>query len=671
MNAVGCWISSLFQRRSHRFEAKVLMSTSVARALAYGLRLWACVSLALFIAYWLQLDDAYWAATSAAIVAQPDVGASVRKGRFRAMGTILGGVLIVVLIAIFPQSRVGFLSSIVLWGAICGYFATILPGFAGYAAALAGYTAAIVFSKVIDNPADAFLVSVTRVTEIMIGVICAEAVHTLTDFGDAHYRLARAFADVGEGIVTGVIRNLLTKTETEAHRTERRHLIREVIALEGTIDEAIGEPTHLRYHPRHLHAAVEGFFDALSAWRGIADHLCVVSPQRADTPGAALLPAMSAIAARDWLADPVGVRETFDLERQRVIKAAATDFSSQLLFDRVAELFRALERGVNGLVFVEKPGKERRYCGKNRLYVPDPLPAALNALRIAVALSAAILFWIATEYADGPLMITFTAVGVILFVSADAYPSLLEFTAGTVGACVLAALLKLAILPALNGDFFILAFVLACVFVPLGALAARSWHTLAFVAMVSLLMPILALENETSYDGARLINSALAISTGMVVATFFTRLIPPLTSARRAKRLLALTLHDLRGLVIERRRFAREDWVGLVSRRLEAMPGQATPEEEAQLLAAMSVGEAAITLLDARPHLQAGAELDRAFASFADANVPGARQWLHRFCDLQPEASVNRAARGMQAAVQATLIAEALQRHVVFFASYR
>jgi uncharacterized membrane protein YccC len=111
MHAIASWISSLFKRRSD-FNAEVLKSASVAPALAHGLRLWACVSLALLIAYWLQLDDAYWAATSAAIVAQPDLGASVRKGRFRAIGTMLGGVLIVVLIAIFPQSRVGFLSSL-------------------------------------------------------------------------------------------------------------------------------------------------------------------------------------------------------------------------------------------------------------------------------------------------------------------------------------------------------------------------------------------------------------------------------------------------------------------------------------------------------------------------------------------------------------------------------
>ncbi|MBV8319786.1 MAG: FUSC family protein, partial [Hyphomicrobiales bacterium] len=36
--------------------------------LLFGLRLWASVCLALYVAFWLELDNAYWAGTSAAIV---------------------------------------------------------------------------------------------------------------------------------------------------------------------------------------------------------------------------------------------------------------------------------------------------------------------------------------------------------------------------------------------------------------------------------------------------------------------------------------------------------------------------------------------------------------------------------------------------------------------------
>src|SRR6266700_584471 len=77
--------------------------------LLFGLRLWASVSLALYVAYWLELDDPFWAGTSAAIVCQPQLGASLRKGWFRAIGTLVGAVVSVVLAACFPEDRLLFL----------------------------------------------------------------------------------------------------------------------------------------------------------------------------------------------------------------------------------------------------------------------------------------------------------------------------------------------------------------------------------------------------------------------------------------------------------------------------------------------------------------------------------------------------------------------------------
>jgi hypothetical protein len=125
----------------------------------------------------------------------------------------------------------------------------------------------------------------------------------------------------------------------------------------------------------------------------------------------------------------------------------------------------------------------------------------------------------------------------------------------------------------------------------------------------------------------------------------------------------------LRRLAVRRARFEKEAWIGLVSQRLAAMPEQATLEQEAQLLAGLSVGEASIALLEARPHLPGGDALDHAFACLAEANVAGSREWLTRFCAQQPEGAAAEAQRGMYAAVQATLIADALTRHAGFFAS--
>jgi uncharacterized membrane protein YccC len=84
------------------------------------------VCLALYVAFWLELDNAYWAGTSAAVVCQPHLGASLRKGWYRMIGTVVGAVTIVVLTACFPQDRALFFVGLALWGAACALVATLL-----------------------------------------------------------------------------------------------------------------------------------------------------------------------------------------------------------------------------------------------------------------------------------------------------------------------------------------------------------------------------------------------------------------------------------------------------------------------------------------------------------------------------------------------------------------
>src|SRR4051812_44798421 len=100
--------------------------------LLYGLRLWASVTLALYVAFWLELDNPFWAGTSAAIVCLPQLGASLRKGWFRMIGTLVGAVMSVALVACFPEDRILFLGALALWGAACSFVSALLRNFASY-----------------------------------------------------------------------------------------------------------------------------------------------------------------------------------------------------------------------------------------------------------------------------------------------------------------------------------------------------------------------------------------------------------------------------------------------------------------------------------------------------------------------------------------------------------
>src|SRR5258707_1282053 len=273
-----------------RWTSAFANAAKAAPSLLYALRLWAAVCLALFVAFWLELDNAFWAGTSAAIVCQLQLGASLRKGWFRMIGTVVGATMIVVLTACFPQDRIAFLVLLALWGGLCAFAATAFRNFASYAAALAVYTAAIIAA---DNlgatggaSSDVFLLAVTRASEICIGIACAGIVLAGTDLGGAQHRLADSFANLAAEIMDRFGRMLaLAETQLPDTKTERREFVRRVIALDPMIDQALGESSHLRYHSPNLQTTVYGLFRAPDRWPGVATHFSAL-PDAARGPGA-------------------------------------------------------------------------------------------------------------------------------------------------------------------------------------------------------------------------------------------------------------------------------------------------------------------------------------------------------------------------------------------------
>jgi hypothetical protein len=258
-----------------RWEAGLANAARTANPpLLFGPRLWASVCLALYVAFWLQLDNAYWAGTSAALVCQPLLGASLRKGWFRMIGTLVGAVAVVVLTACFPQNRAGFLIGLALWGAACALAATLLRNFASYAVALAGYTAAIIASDELGAVGGAngevLTLAVTRVSEIWIGIVCAGVVLAGKDFGGAPRRLAALVEAQSVQIASRFgSASTLAGLALADMQPVRRELVRQVIALDPVIDQAIGESSRLRYHSRVLQTAMDGLFEALAGWSAV------------------------------------------------------------------------------------------------------------------------------------------------------------------------------------------------------------------------------------------------------------------------------------------------------------------------------------------------------------------------------------------------------------------
>src|SRR5262245_17670918 len=342
----GGWVRGRASRDLNQRVSKALIAAGPP--LLFGLRMWASVCLALYLAFWLQLENADWAGTTAFIVCQPQLGASLRKGWYRMIGTVVGALMFVFLTGLFPQSRVSFLGALALWCALCAFGATVLRNFASYAAALAGYTTAIIAADTLGatgGPStEVFMLAVNRASEICVGIVSAGVVLASTDLGGARRGLAELVAALGAEIA-GRFSGMLGRAgdgELPPTQAVRHDLTRRVVALDPIIDLALGEASQLRYHSRILQQAYHGLFAALDGWRCVATRLERLPRWAAGQEAAAIrgeLPP-DLLAAPDtgrparWIDDPVGLQRACDGAAQALRALPADTPSLRLLADQ-------------------------------------------------------------------------------------------------------------------------------------------------------------------------------------------------------------------------------------------------------------------------------------------------------------------------------------------------
>jgi uncharacterized membrane protein YccC len=602
--------------------------------LLFGLRLWASVCLALYVAFWLELDNAFWAGTTAAIVCQPHLGASLRKGWYRLIGTVVGAIAIVVMTACFPQDRGAFLLVLALWGAACALVATLLRNFSAYSAALAGYTAVIIASDQLGAVGglngQAFMLAVDRASEICIGIVCAGIILAGTDLGGARRRLAILFAAISSEI-SGRFAGTLATAGAEFENTQkiRRELVRRVIALDPVIDEALGESSQLRYHSPILQNALDGLVVALASWRTAAVVLARLPQERARQEASAVLAEVPEplrarpeedVATR-WIAGPTRLIRACDGAVRRLVTLPAATPSLRLLADHAAEALAGISHALNALaLLVADPARpaDRSY-GSRHLRIPDWLPPLTNGGRAFVAIGAAELFWIVTAWPDGANSITFAAISVILFAprADQAYTTAIGFMIGSILTVAITATLKFAALPNVE-TFAGFSVIIGVVLVPVGTFLALQWQPAIFTGIVTPFVPLLAPTNPMSYDTQQFYNSALAIVAGVGAGALSFRLLPPLSPAFRTRRLLELTLRDLHRLATGPIPHTPDDWEGRMYGRFSALPDQAQPLQRSQLMAAFSVGSKIIQLRHTAFRLELDTALDSALEALAE-----------------------------------------------------
>ena len=202
--------------------------------LLFALRTIAAGLLTLYLAFLFDLDQPKWSIMAVVIISQPLAGMALARSFGQVIGTTLGAAVAVLIMAIFPQAPLPFITTLALWLALCTAGGTLLRYTSSQAFVLSGYTAVVVALLAIPDQDGTFLLAVTRVTETLLAVACVCVVSLLTARPEAVSR--NYFAKVDQVIklvathAAAVIRT--EESETEFQRRQMQ-LLGEISALEG------------------------------------------------------------------------------------------------------------------------------------------------------------------------------------------------------------------------------------------------------------------------------------------------------------------------------------------------------------------------------------------------------------------------------------------------------
>ncbi len=140
----------------------------------YALRNSLAMCLALSIAYAINLDEPYWAMTSAAVVSFPTVGGVISKSLGRIVGSLIGATASLIIAGHTLNDPWLFTFAMAAWLSACTWISSQYQNNVAYAFALAGYTAAIIAFPMVNTleTTELWEIAQARVCEVIIGILC-------------------------------------------------------------------------------------------------------------------------------------------------------------------------------------------------------------------------------------------------------------------------------------------------------------------------------------------------------------------------------------------------------------------------------------------------------------------------------------------------------------------
>ncbi|MCJ2042825.1 FUSC family protein [Methylobacterium sp. J-059] len=515
-------------------------------AWAFALRIWLAMMLALYAAFWLQLDSASSAATGVAILAQPKRGQAISKAAYRFLGTVIGGIVAIVFMALFAQDRVTLLVAFAVWIGVCVFIAQYLQDTRAYGAMLSGYTVAIIALAHIDAPQSTFDAAVGRLAAITVAIVTITFINDALASPSTWRTLLPTLASAYAGTKT-FAREAFTSGDPGALRTAA--LIRTIAPMRADASAIAGELDDGPYRAAGARSAIAALYVMAAASRAAANAAASLRH-----PSSAVEEAIGLCreVASGGVGEPdAGRLDRIDARLRDLVDAAVRDGRRPL--DELVALQRCLDF-VNAATFADD-GLRALADGHVplrdvKLPTHRDFPVALRAaLRVAIGFGLTAAFMVLSGLPQTSFALVQVASTCALSSTA---PDPKKFAVGVLIGMPLASLFAgIVLFGFLNGNqgFPLLAIAMIVpVFVACFLSLNPSTFGIGFIALV--FTPVLiAPENPQSYDPQTFLMNAVLVMASAVILFLAVRLVLPISASQHrafaldsAKRALAEAL---------------------------------------------------------------------------------------------------------------------------------
>jgi uncharacterized membrane protein YccC len=501
---------------------------------AFALRIWAAMMVALYAAFWLQLESASSAAVTVGILALQTRGQAYQKAVYRVLATIIGVVASFVIAGLFAQNRSLFVIGFAGWLGLCVYVGGLLDGNRAYGAVLSGYTVALVAVTQIDSPQNIFSAGVNRGAAIVIGIAALALVSDVFAAPNVHTALSGKLT-AAHGRVRAFALAILRGESADS--IQSASLLREITALRPDITALVAESSGGGARAAAARSAAVALVAEVSAVRALA------------SLPAATLPSLRR-ALGEALVDTLGEESrALQLRLQRHADVGDAD-SHDALFVRHALDLLTEDRRTQDAIEDLKAGRHP----PRRIHAPiyrSRREAVRNGLRafLAVVVSAILFSLGGWPFTSQGLSL----VGVTIALSANT-PNPRAFAAGAVIAMPIAALL------AGVTEFLILdgvdQFPLLAIGMAPGVIAAALLFTipnprLASIGFLVLVFfpVILSPTNPLGYNPETYLFSSFMAITSVILLFVLLRTVVPTSDALRRRWYLTSARAEMRDLL--------------------------------------------------------------------------------------------------------------------------